>query len=94
MIMGTIGFFIFVCIVGVILEKSCDVSSDSSFELAMVIVFGICLVIGVIYAIYGKVKDRHNIEDLERTGISTKTVCFPNTVAQSIKILTNLGIAT
>lgn len=91
MIMGTIGFFIFVCIVGGILEKSCDVSSDSSFGLAMDIVFGICLVSGVIYAIYGKVKDRHNIEDLERTGISTKNCVFSEYSCTIYKDINKLG---
>lgn len=76
MIMGLIGFFILVAIVGVIMEESCNVSSDSSFALGMLIVFGIYLVSGAIYAIYGRVKKGHHIEELKRNGISTKKCVF------------------
>ena len=73
-------FFISVSCVGGCLEESCNVSSDSSFGLATVILVGIFLLIGVLFAMYSDFKDKgekeEHMEGFRKSGISTNKCVF------------------
>lgn len=73
-------FFFSVSCVSGCLEESCNVSSDSSFALASVILVGAFLVIGVLLAMYfdfeDKEKKKEHMDGFKKSGISTNKCVF------------------
>ena len=78
-ILVVIFFFSVSCVSGC-LEESCNVSSDSSIGVAIAIIVGTYLVIGIICEMVKKFKDdekkEEHMESLRKSGISTKRCVF------------------